>query len=118
MVNKKTLELFNFFQNKELEQFLINKEGSHGLLSKQSRIQKAFESIFTYITTRSNSIFTIQNSDRSLSINISNIEEDNDHVTMYLITLSESAETFSIDEVISMERSQIKPIKSFDQSKL
>ncbi len=118
MINKRSLILLNKMEDMALEEFLVNKEGSLGTLSKQSRIQECFKSIITYITTRHNSTFTIQNSDVDLSINIHNVEEDNDHVTMYLITLSESYETFSIDEVISMERSQIRNIKQFDQKKL
>lgn len=118
MIQKRSIELLEVLFDKELEQFLINKEGSFGLLSKQSRIQECFKSILTYISSRKNSIFTIQNDDRSLSINVSNIEEDNDHIQLFVITLSESCETYSVDEAISTERSILRPIKQFDQSKL
>lgn len=118
MVNKLSLTLLNRMLNIELEQFLVNTEGSYGTLSKQARIQECFQSIITHITTRHNSIFIIQNSDKNLSINIRNIEEDNDHINTYLITLSESCETYSVDEVISIEKPILRAIKQFDKSKL
>jgi hypothetical protein len=114
MINNLSKQLLDKFQNLELERFIINKKPEIGTLAKQARIQKNFKSIYSFISTRENSICTINNADRTLSINISTVEYDNDHVKMYLITLDETCETYQADRVISHERSTVENIKQFE----
>jgi len=114
MINKITKSFFDKMEDLVLEGFIINQEGTLGTLAKQDRIRKCFKSIYTFVTTRENSIFTINNAERTLSVNLDTVTDDNDHVTMYLITIHENCETYRVDRVISNERSRKETIKNFE----
>lgn len=113
-MHKISKSLFDKMEDLLLEDFLINQTGTLGTLAKQDRIRKCFKSIYAFVTTRENSIFTINNAERTLSINLDTVEEDNDHVSMYLITIHETCETYKVDRVISNERSTKQTIKNFE----
>ena len=115
MINKRSLNFLNNMFNMELEQFLVNQEGSYGTLSKQSRIQECFQSIITYIVTKHSAKFIIQNNDKSLTM-ILDTAEDIDNI--YLITISDSCETYQVDEVIIHEEPILRNIKQFNKSKI
>jgi hypothetical protein len=114
MVNINSKALLDKMQDLEYEKFIINKQGTHGLLAKQARIQKCFKSIYATISTRDNSVFQINNHDGSLSINISNVEDENDHVSAFIITLHETCETYQLDKIINRDKPILQNIKRFE----
>ena len=115
MITENNIKLLRLLFNTLIGLFIVNREGSYGTLAKQSKIRECHKSIMTYITTRENSIFTIETNDKELSINIRNIEEDNDHIQYFLITISEDGESFAVDEIIYHEKVTKRNIIKFKE---
>jgi hypothetical protein len=117
-LSKNSKDLLQSMNNIQYSQFVMNREGNTGTLSKLSRITECFNNITTYITTRANSVFSIQDAERTMMIVIRNIEKDNDHIKSFLITIAESSETFMIEEIIQHEKPIKRIVVEFDKSKL
>jgi hypothetical protein len=117
-LSKNSKDLLQSMSNIQYSQFVMNREGNIGTLSKLSRITECFNNITTYIATRANSVFAIQDAERTMMIVISNIEKDNDHTKSFLITIAESSETFMIEEVIQHEKSIKRIVIEYEKSKL
>ena len=98
MGNNKTLELLSKVQQMIIEK-VISKDVNTNTLYKLGRIQKTFSNILSVINTRTNSIHIIMLPDEKYGIIINNVEKENDHVSIYQITIHESGETFQIEDV-------------------
>jgi hypothetical protein len=108
MINRETLELIQKLFNTEYSHFIKQHEGSLGILSKGAKIQECFKDVLIYIESRDNSLVIIRNSTNSMIIVVSPKHGINDHTKTYLITLSESSETFKVEEVTSIDFNIIK----------
>lgn len=119
MINKKSLSLLNKLFDIEYSQFIINNKGGMGILSKSAKAQECLKNIMIQIESRNNSIFTITNSNNTGTILISTVEVPNDHTQHFILTISESVETFKLEEVYGLEINPRKSILiSFDKSKI
>ena len=124
-VAKESEELLDMFRLLELEKFAPNneKERSFGYLKKINQISDMFSKISMHIETHTRSIFTIENIDRTLSINIINFDEntrprDIQHYDKYLVTTSKSLLTYQIEEIQSDWKTTKIIRQEFDKTKL
>jgi 2-hydroxy-3-keto-5-methylthiopentenyl-1-phosphate phosphatase len=107
-MNKETLELIRKLFNTEYSHFIKQHEGNLGILSKGAKIQECFKDVLVYIESRDNSLVIIRNSTNSMIITVYPKYEINDHTKTYLITLSESSETFKVEEMASLDFNSIR----------
>lgn len=87
-------------------------------IAKDGRVEKNFDDIIAYIYQRINSIFHILTYNQKYGVYIENIEQLNDHTKYYIITISESCETYKVDEVIYLHSPIIEKRTEFDKSKI
>ena len=98
MTDNKTIDLLTKMQQLMIENIITNNVDSNTLY-KLNKIRKNFSSILTTITTRNNSIHIVMTPNQKHGVVISNIEKQNDHVSVYLITVHESGETYQVETV-------------------
>lgn len=119
MIHKNSLSLLNRLFDTEYSQFVTNRIGGMGILSKSAKAQECLRNILIQIESRSNAIFTITNSNATGAILISTVEVPNDHTQYFILTISESVETFKLEEVLGYDSNTRKSIViNFDKSKL
>ncbi len=104
MIAKDSLILLECLFDTELKKFVTSQK-TYGQLSKQSRIDECQEDIINFMESKDNSIFVIKNTTKdkksTMSIIVSNIFEKNDHSKRYIITISESCETFKVERELT-----------------
>jgi methyl coenzyme M reductase alpha subunit len=83
----------------EIEQYIFS-EGGFANIINQVNITKCYDDIERDIRTTLNASFTVINSTRDAKIIVDNINEPNDHINHYIVTLSDTAETYMIEEVV------------------
>jgi hypothetical protein len=122
-ISKDSLKLLEYFFDIELEKFIQGE--TIGTACKYARLNECKEEIIIFIESHPNSIFLINNTEdkkSTMSLVIENIEEKNDHLKEYTITISESCETFKVTRqlgcVDSEIRKNIQIIKEFEKSRL
>jgi hypothetical protein len=99
MIHKDTVALLYAMYRIETTKFVSNQRGSYGDLEKQGRIQKNLAKVMNHLNTNINSITTVTTEDGNMSIIVKNIREDNDHISNYVLTISDDFETFQVDEI-------------------
>lgn len=87
-------------------------------MQKHGRINKNIVNILTYITTRENSVFTILTCNQIHGVYIQNVTMINDHTKIYRIVISESLETYKVDELIYLDKPKLYSKVNFDTNKL
>jgi len=121
MITKDSYKLLQRMFDIELDKFKVL-DSSISMLSKESRNLECQESIVTFMETRPNSTFFIRNTENneksSMGLIITNVINNNDHEKYYNITISESCETFQVDEIVDEYPKHSRIIKNFDNSKL
>jgi len=119
MIKRTSLSLLNKLFDIEYSQFVLDKKGSMGILSKSAKIQECLKNIMIQIESRNNAIFTICNSDGTGTILISTVEAPNDHTQHFILTISESVETYKLEEVHGIDCNIRKSVLiSFNKSKI
>lgn len=115
LIEKNKVELLDKLLNIELSKYIRPGEVNIG---KHGRISRCFNDILGEVSNRTNSMFTIKPYNQEYGICVNNITQVNDHTKNYLITISESCETYSIDEIIYLEKPLIESRIKFDPSKI
>jgi hypothetical protein len=119
MIQPKSLKLLECLFNIEFDEFLQSKQIQ---LSKQSRMDSCKDEIIFFMESRPNAVFIIMNSekakDSSMSIITSNIDEVSDHLKQFIITISESCETFKVERKSEFPEGKNQLVKDFEKSKL
>jgi len=119
MIQKISLDLLYKLFDIEYSHFVMNKKGNIGILSKSAKAQECLKNILIQIESRKNAIFTITNSNNTGAILISMVEVPNDHIQHFILTISESVETFKLEEVYGYDNNMRKSILiQFDKSKI
>jgi hypothetical protein len=119
MIQKTSLELLNKLFNIEYSQFILGMKGNMGVLSKSAKAQECLKNIMIQVESRNNSIFTVTNNSGTGAILISTVEVPNDHIQHFILTISESVETFKLEEVHGFDNNMRKStLISFDKSKV
>lgn len=116
-ISKKALSMLNHLFNDEQTRVIQSSKGL-GLLQKQSRILETKNMIYMFISSKEDAIFHIVTNDSKSGIIINNTTNKNDHTKKYIITISESYETYKVDEILYMENPVVKNVKNFDPNKL
>jgi len=117
MVANKTIALLNRMMLILISELMLNKEANMPMLNKQGKIGKCFTDIQGYASARPNSIFTVMSYDNSISMRICNTDEINDHTKYFTFILSESLETYQLQEdILDIHGHTI--IREFDTSKI
>jgi hypothetical protein len=119
MIQSKSLRLLECLFNIEFDDFLHSNQIQ---LSKQSKMDDCQNEVIFFMESRPNSIFIIMNSekakDSSMTIIMSNIEEINDHLKQFIITISESCETFKVERKSEFPEGKNQLIRDFERSKI
>ena len=85
---------------------------------KIQRLRTNHLNIETFMKNREeNSVFIIQVEDQNTAVVIKAITEENDYINNYLLTISDSGETFKVDRILS-SKTIYETIKCFNESKL
>lgn len=113
--DKQKIDLIHKLMEMELKGF---REPGEVQIAKDGRVQKNFNEVIAHIYQRPNSVFYILTYNQTYGVFIQNIEKQNDHTKFYIITISESCETYSLSEVIYLDNPLIELKKNFEQSKL
>jgi len=101
----------------ELIKLLAGRENSIQF-GKNGRVSKCFDDILAYISQRTNSVFHINTFNQEYGVYINTCDHQNDHTKNYRITISQSCETYKVDEIIYLEKILYEPRIEFDKSKL
>lgn len=114
-IDKLKLSLIISLITLELERFKRN-----GIvpMAKHGRVNKNITDILTYIATRDNSIFTILTCNQTHGVYIQNISSINDHTKIYYMTISESLETYKVDELVYLDKPKLYSKLNYNNDKL
>jgi len=104
------------------EQVFIYKRGNLGTMSKQSAIKHNFNEIEVHVETHLNSRYKIQNTGENgkptMAIFIDNIDDKSDHIKDYILTISQSSETFKVERIIYHEQFKLILERDFNPKKI
>ena len=119
-VAQESIDLLDQVRITESKKFASLTSGS---MYKMQEIRKVFDDISLYIQTRSSTILTIENEEKTLSINIINFDEinknrDTSYYTKYVVTISKSCLTYKVDEIQDDFRTIRINRKQFDKNKI
>ena len=124
MISQKSKNLLQHFFDIELLSFIQDNETIGGL-QKKIRIEECRMNILNFIRGYPNSVFTIKNTEKdgisTMSIDIPNIEEDNDHISRFTIIVAISCETFKVEKQLGYllkSKSSIELIVDFEKNKI
>lgn len=116
-INKNNLKLLDSFFTIEYEKHLIN-PNNYFTLQKQNKITHCKERILLYINNIETGTFIIQDEELSKSIIIHKQTTSLFESNLYIITISQSSETYKIDEVFLNGNTNNKVIQFFDKIKI